>query len=169
MTAVTDWPYAEDGVKPDDPLNALRIPVITTSHPRWCYLVAFDQDAIQPDGNRPTDAEAAMLASFRDEYIQYWYNATWIAKMAARPFDIDGGYNGLVFRKWGDADWGYRRSTWDRGPLFWPGPAWYRERYGTKVHGLAELLDHINGYGDELNPRWEAWKTAHPDIWPVTS
>jgi len=167
MTATdTAWPY--DAAK-DDPLTALRIPVVGSAYPRWNYLVAFDQDSIDQDGNRPTNAEVRLLASFLEEYISYWYNATWKARMRERPFDIDGGANGTVFRKWGADDWGHRKVSWRSGPMFVPESPRCREheRQGSALGPLtlAALLDRIRQHGTgEPNKRWEAWKAAHPDV-----
>lgn len=58
MTAA-DWPYDADR---DDPLTALRIPVVDSSHPEWNYIVAFLGVDLSPyswgSAERPTDLEA---------------------------------------------------------------------------------------------------------------
>jgi hypothetical protein len=149
------WPYDADR---NDPLTDLRIPV-TSSHPDWCYLVAFDRESAA----RPTDAEARMLASFREDYIAYWYNDSYKARMAERPFDMDGGANGVVFRKWATDDWGYRRRTWSVGPLYVPqSPAFADRALGPL--SLAGLMDHIHSHGDKPSARWVQWKASHPDV-----
>lgn len=56
------WPFGTDADR-DDPLTAMRI-AVTSSHPGWAFLVAFDRESEA----RPTDHEAAMLRSFLDEY-----------------------------------------------------------------------------------------------------
>jgi hypothetical protein len=157
----TDWPYDADQ---GDPLTELRIPVVC-SHPRWCYLAAFDRDSEA----RPTDGEARMLASFLQEYIERWYgNGSFRARLAERPFDIDGGANGLVFHKWAVDDWGYRRRTWQTGPVFWPGGPWLASRRGPL--SLDAVFDHIHSFGDRgPAPRWVAWKAAHPDVFHATT
>lgn len=156
MTAKTTWPYDADE---HDPLTALRIPV-TSAYPDWCYLTAFDRDSAE----RPTDTEAAMLASFNRQYIEYWYSDSYKQTLAERPFDIDGGANGVVFRKWGVDDWGYRRRTWTMGPMFVPqSPAFADRTLGPL--SLAQLMDRIHAHGDdEPSPRWTAWKAAHADV-----
>lgn len=156
MTKTADWPYDADR---DDPLTALRIPV-TSSHPGWCYLVAFDRESAA----RPTEAETAMLVSFRQEYIDRWYNDSYKVRLAERPFDIDGGANGVIFRKWGDGDWGYRRRTWTVGPLYVPqNPAFPDRVLGPLT--LPRLLDHIHSCGDgEPKRPWLEWKAAHPEV-----
>lgn len=157
------WEY--DAPK-DDPLTALRIPV-TSSHPQWCYIVAFDVESAM----RPSDAEAAMLVSYLSQYIDYWYNDSFKAKLAQRPFDVDGGANGVVFHKYGEDDWGYRRVSWTQGPIFWPGAPHYRDWLRRKqeadlgAHSLLAVMDHIESFGDgEPSPRWVAWKDAHPEV-----
>jgi len=95
---IDDWPFEDDADR-DDPLTALRI-AVTGSHPAWCYLVGFDRDSAA----RPTEAEARMLASFLRQYIDYWYADTYKAKLAQRALDVDGGANGIVFRKYGEGD-----------------------------------------------------------------
>jgi hypothetical protein len=162
----TDWPYDTDR---DDPLINLRIPV-TSSHPDWCYLVAFDRDSAA----RPTDTEARMMASFREEYIAYWYNDSYKARMAELPFDIDGGANGVVFRKWGENDWAYRRRTWTYGPTFVPHPPRLRRLDpADKPFGplsLADLMDHMHMHGgNKPLPRWQEWKAAHPEVFGAES
>jgi hypothetical protein len=150
------WPYDADE---HDPLTALRIPVVC-AWPDWCYIVAFDRDSPV----RPTDVEAAMLASFLGEYIDRWYTGSYKQTLAERPFDIDGGANGMVFRKYADSDWGYRRRTWDRGPMFVPEPPHFADRkFGPLT--LDKLMDHIHSIVDsEPSPRWLEWKATHPDV-----
>lgn len=169
-TRTTDWPY---DARRDDPLTALRIPVVGSYYPSWCYIAALciDTSELQAwGGQRPTDAESAMLASFIQEYIHHWYNDSFKAKLAERPFDIDGGANGVTFVKHGPDDWGYRRRTWDRGPMVVPVPPRLREHYakeGTKHLGqldLAALLDRIHTIVDEPMSHWVEWKAAHPEV-----
>lgn len=179
---MTDWPY--DALQ-DDPLTAMRIPVITTPYPRWYYLAAvLIAEPVEGEreplwtGLRPTDAEAAMIASFIEEYISYWYNGSWQHKLRTeRPFAIDGGANGVVFCKYGEDDWAYRRCSWERGPEFVPVPprirAWYEGRGEGGVHttpmSLPRLMDHVHTICDEPMPRWLEWKAAHPDVFPAAA
>jgi hypothetical protein len=96
------WPFDADR---GDPLTAMRI-AVTSSHPMWAYLVAFDQQSEA----RPTDHESALLASYLDEYKSYWYNDSYRLRMEARPLDVDGGANGVIFHKWAADDWGLPAS-----------------------------------------------------------
>lgn len=156
---ITAWQYDADQ---HDPLTALRIPVVS-AWPDWNYIVAFDRDSDE----RPTEAEAAMLASFLQQYIDYWYNGSYKARLAERPFDIDGGANGVVFRKYADGDWGYRRRTWTIGPSFVP----EHPRFADRTLGpltLAQLMDRIHtGSDDKPSQRWTAWKAQHPEVFPT--
>lgn len=160
MPETADWPY---DAPQDDPLTALRIPV-ASSHPDWYYLTAFDGDSPV----RPTDAEALMLASYNSEYIAYWYRDSYKAKLAERPFDVDGGANGTIFRKYGQDDWGYRKRTWTMGPLYVPqSPAFTDRQLGPLT--LEQVMDRIHCHGEpEPSKRWADWKAAHPDVFPPT-
>lgn len=157
-----DWPYDADQ---HDPLTALRIPAVGSPWPRWHYIVAFDTGRLDDEPQRPTDHEAQMLASFLQEYIDHWYNATWRHKLGERPFDIDGGANGVVFRKWGDDDWGYRRRTWEYGPTYVPAHPRIRGEKSPGPLTLLQVMDRTHTFGDD-GPmrRWVDWKAAHPDV-----
>jgi hypothetical protein len=159
------WPFGTDADE-HDPLTALRI-ATTGSHPRWCYLVGFDRDS----DARPTEAEAAMLASYLDEYKAYWYGGSYLHKLAEKPLDVDGGANGVIFRKWGPDDWGYRRQSWTRGPLYVPQSPRIRERYPDEAPigplALEQVMDHAHTIVDGLHKRWLDWKVAHPEVFPT--
>lgn len=161
--ADTDWPYDADQ---HDPLTALRIPVVGSAWPRWFYIVAFDSGRLDDEQHRPTDREARMLASFLEEYIAHWYNDRWKAKMAERPFDIDGGANGVIFRKWGDDDWGYRQRTWQYGPTYVPEHPRIRDEKHPGPLTLVQVMDRIRTIGSDEQPvqRWLDWKAAHPKV-----
>lgn len=161
------WPYGGDADE-HDPLTALRI-AVTDSHPRCRYHVAFDRDSEA----RPTDEEAAMLASYLDLRLT-WYNTSYRQRMAARPLDTDGSINTVIFHKWGRDDWGYRRASFTGG-LMWTVAGPCRREHNTlgltgrdvQPHSLIMLLDRIRQHGsDEPNAEWEAWKAARPNIFP---
>jgi hypothetical protein len=157
------WPFDADR---DDPLTAHRI-AVTSSHPGWFYLVAFDRES----ENRPTDAEVELLVSFLDEYNDHWYgDSGYRQRMQRRPLDVDGGANGIVFHKWAAHDWGYRRRSSTMGYLFSVVPPALRDRYDDGIPGplsLAALMDRIHPIGGEPMPRWVAWKAAHPDVFGI--
>ncbi len=160
---VTTWPFGDDADQ-HDPLTAHRI-AVTCSHPGWRFLVAFDRAS----DARPTDYETALLRSFLDQYKDHWYGGNgYQQRMEERPLDVDGGANGVVFHKWGEDDWGYRRQSYERGYLFTVVPPSMRDRYADGWGGplsLRALMDRIHQHGsDEPSERWEAWKAAHPEV-----
>ncbi|MET8985878.1 hypothetical protein ABZW49_10555 [Nonomuraea wenchangensis] len=159
-TTDTDWPYDADQ---HDPLTKLRIPV-TSFAPRWRYTACFDRESEV----RPTDREAQQLASFIEEYREYFFNETYKAKLSERPFDTDAVTR--VFHKWADDDWSYRTVTWEYGP-FWV-PVFPRLR-GTNLDDrpdwegpmtLVQVMDRIHTIGDEPMKHWLDWKAAHPEV-----
>jgi hypothetical protein len=152
----------------NDPLARLRI-AVTYSHPEWPYLVGFDQESAV----RPTDREAAMLASYLEEYKVRWYGPDerygYRHKLAQRPLDADGGANGVVFHKYGEGDWGYRRRSWTQGPMFVPPSPRGREYLrgqGTEVPGpltLEQTMDLAHTIVDKIDTSWVKWKAEHPE------
>jgi hypothetical protein len=162
-TEATDWPYDADQ---HDPLTKLRIPVVGSAWPQWYYIVAFDSGRLDEENHRPTDLEAAQLRSFLDEYINHFYNASYKATLAERPFDIDGGAAGRIFRKWGEDDWGYRIRTWQYGPTYVPEHPRIRSREQNPVGPLTlvEVMDRIHTIGDKPMAHWAEWKAAHPEV-----
>jgi hypothetical protein len=155
----TDWPF--DAYQ-DDPLAALRIPVVGSPYPRWRYEVALCCPN-SPAGQdlypslRPDEAEVRQIVAYIG-YRMEWYNEGWRAKMRESALDVDSGTNTVTLIKRGEGDWQYVKATWRHGPWpFYDAP----ERYA-----LGQLLDRINdfsGRGDQPNPRWQAWKDAHPE------
>jgi hypothetical protein len=89
--------------------------------------------------------------------------------MERRLLDVDGGANGVIFHKWGENDWGYRRRSFTRGWLFtvvFPG---LREREPDHALrgplSLIELMDYIHRDG----PKWVEWKRDHPEVFAASS
>lgn len=166
------WPFGDDATQ-DDPLTAHRI-AVTCSHPGWRYIVAFDRESPA----RPTDAETRMLVSFLDDYKTYWYSPSYRARLATRPLDVDGGANTVIFHKFGDDDWGYRRASFTIGwqwTIAWPDCR--ADERATGVCGpfigpypLDALMDLIHDRGStKPSTRWGAWKATHPEVFPPTS
>lgn len=161
---LADWPFEQDADR-DDPLTAHRI-AVTSSHPRWYYLVAFDRESEA----RPTEQETAMLASYLEEYKERWYGQSAFRKqMERRRLDVDGGANGVVFHKWAEDDWGYRRQSYEYGYTF--SVVWPRQRATAPRGALAgpfsllALMDRMHTFGgSEPSKPWTAWKAAHPDV-----
>lgn len=165
-----DWPFGTDADR-DDPLTALRIPVVSSFNPQWKYvaaLMAVDTSRYSwGSAERPTDAEAAMIASFIREYITHWFRESYQHKLAQRPLDVDSGCNTVVFCKYGPDDWAYRRMSWEYGPLFVPEPPHMKDRQGPL--SLEQVMDRVHTIGDDgPMPRWTTWRADHPEVFPAT-
>ncbi|MFJ6729391.1 hypothetical protein ACIQPQ_31265 [Streptomyces sp. NPDC091281] len=159
----TAWPFGTDADE-HDPLTALRIPV-TGAHPVWRYIATFDRDSEA----RPTDLEAAQLASYIEHYKEYWFNDSYKAKLMKRPLDVDAVTR--IFHKWGDNDWSYRVDTWQYGPFWVPrAPRLRGSRYDEVKTGpltLAQVMDRDRGMDSEYPSKpWAEWKAAHPEVFP---
>lgn len=165
---MSGWPFGDDADR-EDPLTAHRI-AVTSSHPTWAFLVAFDRESAA----RPTSQETELLVSFLDEYKNRWYQGSqgewYVQRMAGRPLDVDGDANGVVFRKWGKDDWGIRRRSWVRGALYQPQSPQIRESCPEDAplgpFSLVQLMDweHSPGRDEPPTRRWLDWKAAHPEV-----
>jgi len=151
------WPFGEDSDQ-DDLLTPLRI-AVAGPYAEWCYLVTFDRESPV----RPTEQEALMLASFLDEYKSKYYGEHWMQRLASKPLDVDSVANGMTFRKYADNDWGYRRRSWNQGPMFIPQPPAFKDRAIGPL-SLVELMDHIHEVGGAVWHGWIKWKSEHSDI-----
>ncbi|MFJ9633791.1 hypothetical protein ACIRU8_39465 [Streptomyces sp. NPDC101175] len=177
------WPFGTDALE-RDPLTALRIPVVTSFNPDWCYVAAylgtsadtgntFDPPWPFASAERPTDAEARMLVSFLEEHRWYWFkNEGYARRMDERPLDIDSGWNTTVFIKYAENDWGYGRCSWTYGPTFVPTPPSSRgaQYEYTKHPGpltLEQVMDLRHTIGDGPMQHWLDWKKAHPEVFPA--
>lgn len=135
------WPADQN-----DPLAALRIPVATRYD--GGFLVAFDGESQA----RPTDLEAAIIASFTEFVRSMDYDENDAAQMAEQPFDYDSGRNTILLHKFGHDSWGLRRFRWDRDH-FDPGPL-------DRPRTLAAVLDH------DASPftEWVLWKEERLEL-----
>lgn len=171
MTATT-WPFGTDADR-DDPLTALRIPVVNSFNPRWHYVAAFlhadPNCAFDPpwpfaSAERPTGPEAQMLVSFLQEHRHYWFgNEGYTRKMDQRPLDVDSGWNTTVFIKYGPDDWGYRRCSWIYGPTFVPAPPNSQSRDSGPLT-LEQVMDRVHTISGDPKQHWLDWKASHPEI-----
>lgn len=158
----SDWPYAIDGVERDEFAEGLRIPIIYTAYPRWCYITAVVVDEQLEDnpgrlwhGVRPTDDELRAIACYHEFSVRN-YNESYRAVMRKRPFDIDGSFAGRRFIKFPHGGWAYRSSTWDVGGVFSPS-------LRDEPWSLMRLFDHIYlGFS-----RWEQWKADHAEVFAL--
>ncbi|MEU1443100.1 hypothetical protein [Streptomyces mirabilis] len=176
----TAWPFGTDADE-KDPLTAMRIPVVGSFNPMWKYVAAYLNTAGDgPDylqgppfasNERPTDAEAQMIASFIQAYIQHWFRESYQAKLARRLLDVDSGCKTIVFIKYGPDDWGYRVTEWQYGHTFVPPPPSYRERRPDEDCGgpltLEQVMDRKHTIVDEPMQHWLDWKAAHPEVFPT--
>lgn len=96
--------------------TALRIPILSTSYPRWYFITGivvgtawFDEAEV------PTDDEVSQVAELLKSYNTYYRQSFLDAMKHFAPYDIDGGANGMYFRKLGEGDWVYRKRTWNAG------------------------------------------------------
>lgn len=160
-TATDFAPYAQDGVDPDEPNNRYRFPLVSNPYPRWFYITAVVVSDDLWVGQRPTDRELEIIASFHAEYCDHWYGPTgtgWRGRvMERRPFDIDGGANGRILIKHSNGGWGYRQRTWTLGPEFVP-------EWNEEPAELITVLDRAHRIVDEPAKHWLAWKANHPDL-----
>jgi len=164
MTATQAWPFGTDADE-DDPLTALRIPV-TGQHPGWRYIATFDRESEA----RPTEAEAAQLASYIEQYKDYFFNDWYKAKLLERPLDVDAVTR--IFHKWGEDDWSYRVVTWEYGPFWVPAaPRLRGGQYDDSKLGplpLVQVMDRDHQMHSEYPSKsWAAWKASHPEIFPA--
>lgn len=179
---MSDWPFGTDALE-HDPLTRLRIPVVTSFNPSWYYTCAFlgtNEDTGQTweppwpfaSAERPTEAEVRMLGSFREYHRHYWqtvhgYN---MAKLDAKPLDVDSTGSATVFIKYGTSDWGYRKTSWVYGHTFVPAPPSLRgtEHDSDKHPGplrLDQVMDLIHHIGSDYpSKEWIKWKADHPEL-----
>ena len=143
MPETAHWPFGTDAAQ-DDPLTALRIPVVASFNPMWKYVAAY----IDVD---------------RSKY-------SWGSQ--ERPLDVDSGCNTTIFVKYGVDDWGYRRCSWEYGPIYVPvGPKLRGGKYDEdKQPGpltLVQVMDRCHTVCDEPMQHWLQWKTDHPEVFPT--
>lgn len=166
------WPFGTDAIQ-DDPLTALRIPVVTSFNPGWKYIAAYiDVDTSRygwGSAERPTGQEAAVLASYIDEYIHYFLGDRERQRMLKRPLDVEGCVITRVFVKYGPDDWGYRVTTWQYGPLFVPtGPTVRGKEHEYAKRPGPLSLEQVMDLDHDIYPaRWQKWKADHPDVFPA--
>lgn len=165
MAETKAWPFGTDADE-HDPLTAMRIPV-TGAHPGWRYIAAFDRDSEA----RPTDLEARQLASFIEQYKDYFFNDWYKAKLLERPLDVDAVTR--IFHKWGEDDWSYRVVTWQYGPFWIPvAPrlrgGQYDDAKTSAPLSLVQVMDRTHAMHTEYPSKdWAAWKANHPEIFPA--
>lgn len=150
---MTRWKYdAERSHR----LVPFRIPV-TPGVPGHGYLVALHKESQQ----EPTWAEVEMIVSFIEFHRQSWYTTSERKALDREPFDICSGVNTVIFHKYAQNDWAYRRRMWEPHRLVPPSP-----RVSTRVVGpctLPEIMDEVNAKND-CHRLWRLWKEEHPEV-----
>lgn len=115
--------------------TGLRIPFLTSSHPRWNYItgIVVEQNILDC-GTVPTEAEVEEIAGWLARYNRY-YNQRFLATMREfAPYDIDGAANLGYLMKRGDDDWFYVKRSWQHG--WWPLP----HKQGQEPWSLTAIL-----------------------------
>lgn len=96
--------------------TALRIPFLTSSHPRWNYITGIVVERNNIDiGTVPSEAEVEQVGAWLQRYNRYYNQQFLDAMRAFAPFDIDGGANLGYLMKRGEDDWFYRKRSWRHG------------------------------------------------------
>lgn len=111
--------------------TSLRIPILTSSMPRWHYITGIVVcDNIINHGIMPDEDEIRAVAEQLRKY-NLWYRKAFLDAMRNfAPFDIDGGANLGYYLKRPDGWWTYRKRTWDS------------PRFSKKFGELDEVLDN---------------------------
>lgn len=119
----------------------------------------------------PSDVEVAQVASYIDYVLSMYYTESFARQVRALPLPLCGGHNTVVLVKRHDG-WGYRRASWETGS--WPhayrpyrADAAWPEGLPREPLTLVQVLDKVCGWTDRPNPKWEAWKVAHPAVFPA--
>lgn len=162
------WKYKD--VDPENPLTAMRIPVIRSCYPDHPYVAAVMRSADEvPDGVRvpsftssapPDVTEAQMIASYIDYHITSFLGPYARQVMLKEAFDADDSLNGTVFIKYGEGDWGYRRNSWDMGSVFMPQSPEVRDADSFGPLTLEQVMDHAWGNTSS----WVEWKSKQAEV-----
>jgi len=137
-------------------VEAARIPV-DSFNPMTYWVVCLDRESAMP-----TDLELRQLHSIIEFIVQDGYVSTKAERaFAAGELARDAGFNTVIFRKdRSDGGWRFRRASWREGPLFVPS----HQELDYAPHSLAAAMDRLRKH--RMEP-WEAWKTAHADLFPA--
>lgn len=120
-----------------DLATQLRVPLLTSAHPKYFYVTGIIVDDWLWHGEVPTDEEVEVIGAIRKDYQDYFFpepNHFRTQMEAFAPYDIDGGANGFLFLKRGDDNWAYNRRTWSSGPSLVPS-------YDQPPMTLEEVID----------------------------
>lgn len=118
--------------------TSMRIPFLTSAHPRWPYITGIVVGDHWPNqGSVPTEAEVRQVAEWVNRYSDRCYgNSGFRDDMRIfAPYDVDGTARSVYFIKHPNGGWAYRERTWTNIPWA-PSP---REAVMT----LEEVIDRI--------------------------
>ena len=115
----------------------LRIPFLTSSHPRWNYVTGIVvEHNILDMGIVPTMDEVEQVGAWLQRYNRY-YNPQFLSVMREfAPFDIDGAANLGYLMKRAEDDWYYVKRSWQHGG-WWPLP----HKEGREPQTLTAILE----------------------------
>lgn len=153
-----------------------RVPTCTHLWPGifWIACVVIADDSPLQQYAMPTDKEVWQIRSYIDYKLSMFSEPT-SSRLREAALPADGGHNTIVFCKYPDAPaagmipsacgWGYRMQTWREGGA-WPHSYGLTEAERDKLSQLpltlVQAMDHREAFTDKPNPKWEAWKAAHP-------
>ncbi|WP_454232174.1 hypothetical protein [Mycolicibacterium fortuitum] len=147
------WGDTDGDISPEqtDLATSLRIPILTTEHPRWNYItgIVVRNDRYFEVGVMPTEDEVRVLAAHLETYCEYYRQSFRDAMRHFAPFDIDGGANLGYYMKRPDGGWCYTKRTWRSGPSWWPSPWFHRldeDREGPPLPLSHVISRNFNGW-----------------------
>lgn len=103
---------------------------------------------ISRSGEMPTDDEIKQILDYREKCVRGFYKESYADEILNRPLVYDAGHNTVTFVKgkdaWlpnGDDGWAFRRSTWTRGPLYFPSSD--MGNFPPAPWNLAEVIEYL--------------------------
>ncbi len=142
--------------------NEFRIPV-DSHYPGTFWIVSLDRESFLP-----TDAELRQIRSYCEFVVRSYYNESYQERILGKPLPADSGHHTIIFCKGRGRQmatkerWGYRRRTWDTGPMYQP-------TLDQKPHTLVEVMNRMETIASTRSEKWEGWKRQHPDIFIATN
>ncbi|MEE3066596.1 MAG: hypothetical protein VYA67_22085 [Actinomycetota bacterium] len=126
--------------------TSLRVPFLSSSHPRWNYITGIVVcDDILDHGIVPTEDEVREVGAYLTAYRDRWLRESFQKAMAhLAPYDIDGGANAGFYMKRPDGFWVYRKRTWTQGHRWWD--------YGDG--SLTMCIAHNQGKAELVGDTW---------------
>ena len=117
----------------------LRVPFLTSAHPRWRYITGIVVGDNWPNqGAVPIEAEIRLVAQWLKRFCDRCYGDNGFRRDMREfaPFDVDGGARSAYFIKHPHGGWAYREYTWMSGRYWAPSP---RETAMTLEEVIARM------------------------------